>query len=127
MRVYVAAPWICKPEAMKAGQLIEAKGHLITENWWEHPEVFGYLQDTLSQVDEDELAEQAWADVAGVINADVFFLVNLSKSEGKAVETGIALISQIPRLILVGKKSNLFHYLGPWETFETVEAAVEAL
>jgi len=127
MRIYVAAPWINKSEARAAAETLEKKGHTITEKWWEHPEVDGYLRANCNDNDREELAYQAAQDVTGVLSADAFVLLNLGKSEGKSVETGIAIISEVPRLILIGGKSNLFHYLGPWEEFNSIEQAAEVL
>lgn len=119
MRIYVASPWTCKAEAKAAADFLEAEGHTITKKWWEHREVPGYLGDA----GEDEIAElvqQAEEDVAGVVSADVFVLLNLEKSEGKAVETGIAL-THVPYCVLLGGKSNLFHYLPAWTHIDSIE------
>ena len=108
MRIYIAAPWTHKADAARVASLLEAAGHTITKRWWEHREVPGYL--TADHSNDDELTEQALQDIDGVLTADVFVLLNYEKSEGKAVETGIALAVGIP-IIVVGGRSNLFHYL----------------
>jgi hypothetical protein len=123
MRVYIAAPWIAKDQARDAAAAFEAEGHEITKKWWEHREVPGYLT---TDADNRELEQQAEEDIQGVITADAFVLLNLSKSEGKAVETGFAL-GHCRKHILVGEKSNLFHYLSDWKQVGTVGEAVEAL
>src|SRR3954464_15266950 len=87
-KVYLAAPWTHRPDALAAAQQIEAAGHAITEHWWRHADV------PLDQ--RDEIRAQAQADVDGVLAADVLVLLNLAKSEGKAVEQGIALQRGIP-------------------------------
>lgn len=117
MRVYVAAPWTHKEDAREAAALIEREGHEITEPWWDHP-------DTNDPV---ELEDQAARDIHGVEHSDALVLLNLAKSEGKAVETGIALARHIP-ILLVGDKSNVFHSLtDDFYQFTTVQAAVHAL
>lgn len=108
MRIYIAAPWTHKTDAARVASLLETAGHTITKRWWEHCEVPGYL--TADHSNDDELTEQALQDIDGVLTADVFVLLNYEKSEGKAVETGIALAVGIP-IIVVGGRSNLFHYL----------------
>lgn len=120
MKVYIAAPWGNKSEAKRAADLFEAAGHTITKKWWEHPEVPGYL---VNDEDNAELDEQAEQDMWGVIDAQVFVLLNLGKSEGKAVETGFAIMGK-GKLFLVGKRSNLFHYLPYWTIVSSVEEAL---
>ena len=121
MRVYIAAPWICKDAARDAAVLFSDAGFVITKRWWDHREVPGYLEhdDHI-----EELRQQAREDFEGVLTADLFVLLNLSKSEGKAVETGIALTWGIP-IILVGGKSNLFHYTPNIDEARSVEHAIE--
>lgn len=108
MKVYIAAPWTRKALAASYAAVLEASGHTITKRWWEHREVPGYLTD--DHTNDAELAQQALEDIDGVLAADVFVLLNLEKSEGKAVETGIALAAGIP-IVVVGPRSNIFHYL----------------
>lgn len=126
MRVYVAAPWTRKSEAQHYADALEAAGHTITKKWWEHREVPGYLDPAIGEAELAELEQQAKEDVEGVLNAQAFVLLNLEKSEGKSVETGLAFASAafyvngatnsgVSRFILVGGKSNLFHYAPVWE------------
>jgi nucleoside 2-deoxyribosyltransferase len=109
MKVYIAAPWTHKADAARTAAMLEAAGHEVTKRWWEHREVPGYLTD--DHANDGELREQAEEDVQGVCDADVFVLLNYAKSEGKAVETGVAIACGIP-IIVVGRRSNLFHYLS---------------
>lgn len=121
MRIYVAGPWTHKADAKAAADFLEAEGHTITKKWWEHREVPGYLDWPVAATEETnaELVQQAEEDIAGVISADVFVLLNLEKSEGKAVETGIAL-THVPYCVLLGGKSNLFHYLPAWTRVDSL-------
>lgn len=118
-RVYIAAPWVSKDVARIAGAAFEQAGFEITKKWWEHRDVD--MEDSESA---QELYEQADEDITGVLSADVFVLLNLGKSEGKAVETGIALSEGLP-MILVGKRSNLFHFLPCWTIVDTINQAIE--
>lgn len=131
MKVYVAAPWTHKAEAERFALLLEANGHTITKKWWEHREVGGYLQDDIEADEYGELVEQADEDISGVHTCDAFVLLNLSKSEGKAVETGYALSRRYTptpcKLILVGPKSNLFHYIDDWYEVARPEEALDLL
>ena len=124
MKVYVAAPWINKDEARAAAERLEAAGHTITKRWWEHREVPGYLTDDHSN--DAELTQQAIEDVDGVLASHVFVLLNLGKSEGKAVETGIAIMQNLP-IFVIGGKSNLFHYFPGVREVDTLDDVIAAL
>lgn len=126
MKVYIAAPWTHKEEAKRYAEALEAAGHTITKKWWEHREVPGYLDPAIGVIERKELEQQAAEDIAGVLDSDAFVLLNLEKSEGKAVETGVAVTSAlilayghsakgVQKFVLVGGKSNLFHYVPVWE------------
>ena len=127
MKVYVAAPWTCKDEAKEAADRLEAAGHTITQKWWQHREVPGYLVTEDPAVVE-ELWTQVVGDMQGVMEADVFVLLNLGLSEGKAVETGMALCSQTCQFFyLVGERSNLFHYATEWLILPSIEDVIDDL
>lgn len=121
MRVYIAAPWGCKRDAADAAHQFEAAGHTITKPWWEHRDVNEVDPDTWA-----ELAHQAIEDWRGVEEADVFVVLALQVSEGKSVETGLALAYGVP-IILVGTRTNLFHYLPGVVVVPTVKHALAVL
>lgn len=112
MRIYLAAPWVDKESARSASMQLEQDGHEISEKWWEHPEVVAYPQVAVGQALE-ELQQQAAKDIMGVMSADVVVVLQTSKSEGKAVEQGIAIAMGVPIIVVSssGERGNLFHYL----------------
>ena len=75
----------------------------------------------------DELASQAHADIYGVISADVLVLLNLAKSEGKAVEQGIALNRGIPIVAVGTARTNIFQHTQAYTWVPSVEAALAAV
>lgn len=120
MRVYLAAPWIDRARMPGFAEKLEQAGHFITWKWWSH-EGEGYAGRTHAQ-----LAEFAMEDYNGVVEADVVVVISSSKSEGKAVEQGIAL-SKGKKIIAVGTLSefpNIFHYLSNYQWVKTIEEAV---
>jgi nucleoside 2-deoxyribosyltransferase len=122
LRVYIAAPWVRRDEAKAVGERLIAAGHEVTSRWFQHQ---GDPNDsTGSTLDQIEVRRQAGEDVIDVCRADALVVLNLEKSEGKAVETGIAIANGIP-VISVGKRSNIFQSLG-WEV-ETVDDALLVL
>lgn len=100
MKVYLAAPWVERDLARIEAQKFIDSGYEITEAWWDHEQT----------TDPTELEKQALRDVMGVVAADIFVLLNSGKSEGKAVEMGMAMVLDKPVLI-IGEPSNIFHYL----------------
>jgi nucleoside 2-deoxyribosyltransferase len=123
-KLYIAAPWIDRERMPEIAAKFEAEGHIITHKWWE-------FEDTQeSESTHDRLQEQAINDLDGVSRADILILINSSKSEGKAVEQGIALAHALP-IIAVGKlgdgtSKNVFHHLDNYVWVNTVEEAVDA-
>jgi hypothetical protein len=123
MRVYVAAPWDDRIVAGDFAVTLRHMGFEITRYWWD------------VECDEDDytlLGEHAVEDIYAVEDADAFVLLQTSKSEGKAVEMGVALASGIPVIaVLFGKTlSNIFqHHPGVLvvNKLDDAMAALEAL
>jgi nucleoside 2-deoxyribosyltransferase len=111
MKVYIAAPWVRRPEAIEAGKRFKAAGHILTCNWFHHETDGDPLDSTGVTCNPDSIRFQANEDIADVRRADVLVVLNLQKSEGKAVETGIAIAAGIP-VISVGPRANIFQALG---------------
>ncbi len=124
MKVYIAAPWVRKPEAIEIGKQFEAAGHYVTSRWFGHQ---GDPNDSTGQAGSltpESVMEQASEDITDVLRSDALVVLNLQKSEGKAVETGIALVAGL-RVISVGPRSNIFQSLGT--EVDTVEEAIACL
>lgn len=113
MKIYLAAPWSEKVLARVLGMILAQQGHLLTEEWWEHPET----------TDGVELERQARLDMAAIERADLLILLNLQprggETSGKAVEFGYALALG-KSLIVVGARSNLFHHLPEVHVVPTI-------
>ena len=114
IKVYIAGPWARKDEAEKAAVVFERAGYIVARPWW-------FFEEDGTDAMKEELAI---ADVVGVINADCVVVLNLEKSEGKAVETGITIALGKP-LIVVGERSNIFHWLPGVILVDSVEKALE--
>jgi nucleoside 2-deoxyribosyltransferase len=108
MKVYIAAPWVRREDAKAFGEVITAAGFTVTSHWFHHQ---GDSTDsTGAAMIQEEVRRQAREDIFDVCSSDAVVVLNLEKSEGKAVETGIALNNGIP-VISVGKRSNIFQSL----------------
>lgn len=122
LKIYIAAPWVRRPEAIEAGKQFEAAGFTVTSRWFKHE---GDPNDPTGITgDPTNVRQQALEDIEDVRSADWLVVLNLQKSEGKAVETGIAIASGIP-FISVGGRSTIFQILGI--EVDTVEEAINVL
>lgn len=110
MRIYLAAPWDIKERAKAFADRIEATGHEITHKWWD------YEGDDEAQETPEFMAECAKSDRNGVFSSHMVVVINERKSEGKAVEQGLALGANIPIMVIGDKekKLNIFQYLGDY-------------
>lgn len=118
MRLYLAAPWVCKQQAAEARTRLDAAGFLVSAPWIDQHE------DT---TDPAELRRQANSDIRHVRSAEAFVILNLDKSEGKATELGMALAFGIP-IVLVGPRTiNIFYHTDAVHQVETLEEAIDAL
>ena len=117
MRIYIACPYPERGLAVEAMQLLEARGHDVTSRWLKAP---------------DELTDaSAREDLADVASAEVLLALNPSGYEnagtgGRHVELGYALALK-KRILLVGQRSNIFHYLSNVEVVASVDEALEVL
>jgi nucleoside 2-deoxyribosyltransferase len=123
-RIYVAGPWLDRFNAANVAQVFEERGHTITHKWWlyegegEHKESEEFMQNC------------AKLDLDGVKHADVVVVLNTYKSEGKAVEQGIAIGYGIPIILITpGERpsANIFHHLPCYKHVQTVQQALEAI
>ena len=123
LRVYVAGPWDCRNAAREVAELLEKECKvIITRDWWNHE---------AGEHDTKALAKLAREDVNAVREADVMVLLNFAKSEGKAVEQGIAIAEGIPIFALNGQGSvvgaSIFHHLGAYTWFSTLAHLMKGL
>ena len=113
-QVYIAAPWVDRDRARVVSKRFEEAGFEITEKWWDRPE-------------STPPAECAAVDLVGIYSADVFVLLNTQpkgfETSGKQVEFGVALELELP-IILIGERTNVFHYLDEVTVVGTVEDAI---
>ena len=122
--IYIAAPWRDKELMPDIATKFEQAGHQITHKWW-------LVEDTPeSERNFDLLQAQAGLDFCGVEAANFLILINSAKSEGKAVEQGIAL-GLGKSIIAIGKlgahSKNVFHYMSNYTWVDTITDALKVL
>lgn len=123
MTLYIAAPWVCRDQAIEVAGKFKEAGFDVNSRWFHHE---GSATDnTGTYLDVEATLTQALEDYEDVIDADVLVVLNLAKSEGKAVETGIAIATGTP-FITIGPRGNIFAVLSEAE-LDTVEEAIDFL
>lgn len=116
VKIYVAAPWVRRADAQAAADVLRANGYVITRDWWNHE---GEIEDT------PLMRRHAVDDVDAVEQADAVVVLNLEKSEGKAVETGVAIAHRIPVVSVGNLRPNIFSTLTI--EVETLTDAIQEL
>jgi nucleoside 2-deoxyribosyltransferase len=114
MRVYLAAPWIHRAEARQAREKLTAAGYDVNSRWLD--------------VDETTTSPEVEAvnDMTDILSSDALVVLNLAKSEGKACETGMAIVAGMP-VISVGDGHNIFLKLPTVRRVETLHEAITIL
>lgn len=119
--LYVAAPWIFGGDANLVAKELEKAGFTVTARWIKQVPKnlsmeYDYTKDTT--INDERGKEQSLMDLHDVKKADAMVVLNSCKSEGKAVEQGVALATGKP-IIIIGRKLNIFQWLGPPHVFVT--------
>ena len=139
MKIYIASSFNLIPRVKLVAELVESKGHTITEKWWERVYDEGdgtpAKTTTLKKLYDSLSTEEFYArpnilltydkDFKGVMEADWFIFVadtKIKKFNGASVELGIALANKKP-CILYGEleKSVLFCKLIRVNSLEEIQ------
>ena len=127
-QIYVAGPFADRPNVREQAEKLRAAGYNVVARWLtldveEGPNSAGSLEALNMEEHQEFLREQAMNDIEDLLNADLMFIVNSRKSEGKAVELGVAIATLKP-VIMVGQRTNVFQTLNI-PRFDTTEGAIE--
>ena len=120
MRVYLAGPWVRRDEVRAAREHVRAAGFTVDCRW---------IDFDATQHDENAevvMSREALNDVEDILESDALMVLNLEKSEGKAVEQGIAFSRGIP-VVVVGPFSNVFQRLQGFARVDTLEEGLAVL
>lgn len=123
MKVYLAARYSLNPRLREFAAYLRARGEEVTSRWINGSHE---INDHPSDKARQRLAEE---DMQDLIDADVMIsfseppLTATRARGGRHVEFGLA-IAWGKRIIVVGPKENVFHYLpGIEHVYNEVEAA----
>lgn len=126
MKFYIAARYGRKAEAKALALKLQELGHGITSTWIDQAE-----DEMLYDQGPDAAARFAQKDLNEISSADG--LIALSETEdsvygrgGRHVELGYALAAGC-RIIVIGPRENLFHYLLRVDLYDTEEIFFQAL
>lgn len=113
MKVYIAAPYQLRADAIRAKHQLQVQGFDVTSTWL-----------TLPDKNSDAFARQDLDDIAA---ADAVVALNPPGWEnrgtgGRHVEFGYAL-GLGKHVVLVGVRSNIFHHLTQAHLCDTVDTA----
>lgn len=117
MKIYVAASYPRKAEALRIANRLKELGHQITSRWLTEDE--GYVSDDREQETVEQMKKRmAEAAVRDILDVGVCeLLVCLTDGEpqlsrgGRHAEFGMAL-AWSKQLILIGPRECVFHYHG---------------
>lgn len=117
LKVYIAAPYPWRENAVRLMQAVESAGFDVTSTWLRALDV---ENDAHARLD---LADVARADVLVAVNPPEF---EKSGAGGRHVELGYAL-GLNKRIVLVGNQSNIFHHLNDVVRVQSCDLLIGAL
>lgn len=106
--VYVAGPWVRKAECAAFRDRLVKEGFKVTSRWLDLDES---VDNSFKPENMQLLQQRAMEDIEDVLSSDILMLMNLEKSEGKAVETGMAMLSA-KGIVMLGDYTNVFQTLN---------------
>lgn len=126
MKIYLATLYAEKRVMQAWRDVLQHEGHLVTSRWIDG----GHDLDMNAETDAQRM-QFAEEDLEDLENADCILMWNPPQLHGKGrggrhTEFGYA-IARGKRLIIVGERENVFHYLGEVHVVPTVDAALGLL
>lgn len=118
-KVYIAAPFIMQAEIRDLCRQLEQELIFVTCRWpWEEKPLGGYT--------DEFYASRALQDLTEIDAADFVLLIGtvLSRTGGKHFEAGYA-VAKGKRLVVIGQRENVFHYLPDVEFVADWEEALQ--
>lgn len=120
MNIYVAGPWKHRTDAASAATYLTVFGHNVVSRW----HGLAWPDDT---DDMDILRQEARNDWDDISQANVMVVLNIEKSEGKAVEQGLAMAKGIPIIVVGVERFNVFQYLPQFTFVQSLDTALSLM
>ncbi|MBW3672369.1 MAG: nucleoside 2-deoxyribosyltransferase [Acidobacteria bacterium] len=126
--VYLAAAYSTKDQLRPYAHELRQLGFEVTAQWLDEPHA---ATVPFTSRDPEELRAFASRDIDDVARSDVFLFFSLdpeqpTKRGGRHVEFGLA-VATGKRVIVIGPRENIFHFLPEVEVVKTWPEAVELL
>lgn len=127
MKIYLAARYSRHPEMRERRDELAALGHSVTSRWVNGSHDSDEASDVgtkirFAQEDFDDCLEADW-----VISFTEPPRVMNSSRGGRHVEHGLALASDTQRIIVIGHRENIFHWLPQVEFYDTWDECLRVL
>lgn len=128
MKVYIAAQYARKREVRQYSLILRDHGHAVVQTWHLEPHEANV---TLAQCGDELLVQYSERDLGELRTCDILiFFAEDQHSQpprgGRHVEFGYALAHD-KRILVVGERENMFHYLPDVEVYPSFSAAIQAL
>lgn len=129
MRVYIAARYSRREEASFYATVLREAGHIVTSDWHEETQYAPTV--TMKEIPDADLIFMANRDIEQLANAGAVLFLSESPEQpivrgARHVEFGYAL-AMAKRIIVIGPKENIFHYLPSIEHAPRLAEALDLL
>lgn len=126
--VYLAAAYSSKDEIRRYADQLSEMGLDVTAQWLDEPHAASV---PFTSRDPEELRAFARRDIDDIERSDVFLFFSLDPEQptrrgGRHVELGLA-IAMKKRIIVIGPRENIFHFLPGVEVVRTWGEAIRLL
>ena len=125
-KVYLASRYKDRPTMLRWKTELECVGYKVTSRW-----INGSHEITTDATGDEDRQRFAKEDLADVVAAGIFLCHSdrsffRSGRGGRHVEFGVA-VATGKRIIMVGERENVFHWLPGVEVYPTIEKAIDSL
>jgi hypothetical protein len=127
IKVYVAAPWKHRLAARSAAAELTAAGFDVISRWHEAGGLWDESDSTSAGSNPDVSQREAEMDFFDVFRSDAMLVLNIEKSEGKAVEQGLAHALDMPIFVVGTERFNVFQWRANVKLFDSLHAAMYAM
>lgn len=131
MRIYLAARYSRREEMLEYKKALESRMHEVTARWIEGGHQINEIAYMESEENKTKNAQFAMEDLIDLMNSDCVISFTeepraMSNSRGgRHVEFGAALVSD-KKMIIVGHRENVFHFMPQVTYFETFEECLQS-
>jgi hypothetical protein len=126
--IYLAARYSRHDEMKEIGDTLTMLGHTVTSRWIQgHHQLDGERHDEAHKFAREDLEDVLEADWLISFTEEISDVpVKRPSKGGRHVEFGVALIAGL-RMILVGPREHVFHYLDGVEQYDDLPSLLDAL